>query len=195
MSRQNHFSRTLRLCRERSRGLTLLELLVALFIFMVGVLGVMMAIPAGANSASWVVFQDAAIHLAQSKFSEFRRDRVNPEVDLFDGSSYLGGSGTLANGRAAGKQEPLASGWRGFAHATPDDTYFYFDDIERYEWKIDQTTRRTIGAGAGSAPVGFQAPQYNGGDLIGLTQVTVVVRLKNTSKEFRFTQYMTAYDD
>jgi len=181
--------------RRASRGLTLLELLMAIFIFMVGIMGVLMALPTGTNAASWVIFQDAAIHLSQSKFAEFRRDRVDPSVDLADGSGYMNGIGTTASGKPAGKQEPLkGNGWRDFAHTNPTDTYYHFDDITRYEWKVDQSVLKSVGAGAAGAPAGHLAPQFGGGNALDLYSVTIVVHMKGTTREFRYTQYMLKYE-
>ncbi len=174
------------------RGMTLLEVLIAMFIFLIGVLGALAAIPAGVSAAKLVIFQDAAIHLAQSKFAEFRRDRVDPAVDLAGG--YLNGSGQLASGRQAGIQEPLnGSGvWHDFAHGA-GETYESFDDIDQYEWKVDQAQLKAITA-SGLDAKNNKAPLDTGGTAIGLTQVAVVIHLKNTTREFRFTQYMAAWD-
>ena len=172
--------------------MTLLEVLIALFIFLIGVLGALAAIPAGVSAAKLVIFQDASIHLAQSKFAEFRRDRVDPAVDLAGG--YLNGSGQLASGRPAGIQEPLnGSGvWHDFAHGS-GDTYESFDDIDQYEWKVDQAQLKPISTSALDAQ-NKKSPLDTAGTAIGLTQVAVVIHLKNTTREFRFTQYMTAWD-
>jgi type II secretory pathway pseudopilin PulG len=178
----------------RPRGLTLLEVIIAMFIFLIGILSIMLAIPSGINAASLVVFQDASIHLAQSKFSEFRRDRADPAVDLL-GGPYMGGAGTLANGRPAGLQEPLNGNpgeWRDFAHSK-GDTYEYFDDIERYEWKIDKTLAVPVGISALNAQ-NLKTPLAGAGTPVGLTQITLVIHLKSTDREFRFTQYMCAYE-
>ena len=56
-------ARAARGTRRRARGMTLMEVLIALFIFMVGIVGVLAALPTGVNAATWVIFQDAAIHL------------------------------------------------------------------------------------------------------------------------------------
>src|SRR5690348_5952040 len=121
---------------RRSAGMTLLEVMIAMFIFLVGVLGVLASVPTGINAAATVILQDAAIHLAHSKFAEFRRDRIDPNVDL-DASS---GSGYLpASGYTPGKQEPInATGapWRDFAH-DPGQPYEFFDDIQKYEWSVE----------------------------------------------------------
>ena len=173
----------------RQRGMTLLEVLIAMFIFLIGVLGALAAIPSGVSAARLVVFQDAAIHLAQSKFAEFRRDRIDPAVDLSGG--YINGAGQLASGRAAGIQETPngnAGGYRDFAHGS-GDTYEYFDDIDLYEWTVDPVALHPITVDPNFAPI-----DKGSGTPIGLTQVTVVIHLKNTTREFRFTQYMTAYD-
>src|SRR5262249_45172953 len=137
--------------RPRSgRGLTLVETLIAMFIFLIGIVGVLAAMPTGVNSAIWVIFQDAAIHLAHSKFAEFRRDRVDPAVDLVaSGSGYLPNS---AGPGVPGAQEGFnneGDPWRDFAHS-PGDTYQYFDDIWKYEWKIEVSD---VDAGSGTSPV------------------------------------------
>jgi prepilin-type N-terminal cleavage/methylation domain-containing protein len=168
----------------RKHGLTLIEVLIAMFILSLGIVGVLGAMPTGINAAQLVILQDCAIHLAHSKFSEFRRDRVNPSVDLLDGSTYMNNCQEVMTGSPGG--------WRGFKHGL-GDTYQYFDDIDRYEWKVDQTDlAKGVTAGMGAsppAPAGYYAPvNTNGGG--GLRVVTIVVRNKGSSKEFQFTQYI-----
>lgn len=170
-------------------GMTLLEVMIAIFILLVGIMGVLAAIPVGVTSAGWVIFQDAAIHLSHSKFSEFRRDRVSPDADLVDGSAYLPNSGAFVPGR----QEPKngsAGGWRDFAHGI-GQPYQYFDDIERYEWKVES---EDVFAQDVSSPVygNYFVPAHSGVK-INLKKITVVVHLKGTSREFRFAQYICAY--
>lgn len=163
--------------------MTLLEVIIAMFIFLVGIVGVLAAMPSGVNSALWVIFQDASLHLAHSKFAEFRRDRVDPNTDLVTGSAYM-----------TSRQEPVNSSgapWHDFASA-PGDTYQYFDDIGRYEWSLDTDN---VCAGSGNvpkAPPGTFYPDKSGNPL-NLKRVTLIVRMKGTTREFRFTQYMTAY--
>ena len=159
----------------RHRGVTLMEVLIALFIFMVGIVGVLAAIPTGINSAEWVIFQDAALHLSHSKFSEFRRDRADPFADL--------------NGFTAAYQD--------FAHAA-GETYFYFDDIDRYEWKLElqevQAGDWSTQPAGTTAPTGpHLTPAAGGGASVGVQRVTVLVHMKGTTRELRFTQYMTPY--
>lgn len=166
-------------------GMTMMELLIALFIFLVGVVGLVAAMPTGVNSAQKVVFQDAAVHLSRSKFAEFRRDRVNPRTDLVDGAAYMSGPPT-------GRQEPMngnPGGWRDFAHA-PGDTYTDFDDIDRYQWRVDQGALQVVGLDTGANNV----PKVNGGTDQGLTRVVLVIALKGTKVEYRFTQYMYSYE-
>lgn len=177
-------TRLLTQSRPRSRhGLTLLEVIIAMFIFLVGIVGVLAAMPSGVNSALWVIFQDASLHLAHSKFAEFRRDRVDPTTDLLVGSAYM-----------TARQEPVNSSgtpWHDFASA-PGQTYQYFDDIGRYEWSLDLAD---VYAGSGTLPVAPAGTFYpdKGGNPLNLKRVTVIVRMKGTTREFRFTQYMTAY--
>lgn len=178
--------------------MTLIEVIIAMFILLVGVIGVMMAVPTGVSTASWVIFHDAAMHLSASKFSEFRRDRVNPLMDLVDGSTYMNG-GALASGRPSGSQEvPNGNigGWRDFAHASSDDTYYYFDDIERYEWKVDQSALLSVGPAAPTAANAgvVYGPQVPSATELNVRQVTVAIHLKGTIKELRFTEYMFSYD-
>jgi len=170
----------------RRTGLTLFEVLIAMFLFLIGVVGVLSAMPVGVRSAQTVILQDAAIHLTRSKFSEFRRDRVNPGVDLVEGSPYM-----------TNWQEPTnANGWHDFA-AGPGQTYQYFDSIEQYEWKVDQAELAKpvglSGAGTPAPPSGFSFPAHGGGTDVGVRKVVVVVRRKSTSQEYRFVQYMTDY--
>ena len=179
------------------RGLTLMEVLIALFIFMVGIVGVVAAIPTGVTSAEWVIFQDASIHLAHSKFAEFRRDRVSPATDLLTSSAYMDTNhGTL-------NTSPGAI-WRDFydpaATYSNKDAFKYFDDINRYEWTVElaevyQEAFATTAPAGTTPPAGtYKAPSSTGGINIGLKRVAVVVHMKGTKREFRFTQYMCAYD-
>ncbi|HYF51043.1 MAG TPA: prepilin-type N-terminal cleavage/methylation domain-containing protein [Planctomycetota bacterium] len=172
--------------RKYSRGMTLMEVLIAVFIFMIGIVGVLAAVPTGVGSAEWVIFQDAAIHLSRSKFAEFRRDRVDPGVDLVDGSPYMTNWQEPPNGSP--------DGFRNFASA-PGKAYQYFDDITRYEWRVDQALlNEGVGAGVGSpaAPAGYNAPIHGGGSNINVRRVLLTIRQRGTSRELTFTQYMTA---
>jgi type II secretory pathway pseudopilin PulG len=176
-----------------ARGMTLLEVLIALFIFMVGIVGVLAALPAGINSASYVLSQDTAIHLAPTHLSEFRRDGIEPAVDLIDGSAYLpaGGSYTLG----AGIQEPLngnPGNYRDFAHG-PGEPYEFFDDIKRYEWKVEINPVYASAAGNPAPPPDYMVPSHSGGTALPLTRVVVTVHTKGTAREFSFTQYMYGY--
>lgn len=177
--------------RYRShRGITLLEVIIAMFIFLVGIVGVLAAMPSGVDAAIWVIFQDASLNLAHSKFSEFRRDRVNPSVDLVDGSAYMGASQEPPN--ASGKN-PAGNSWHDFAH-DPGNTYQYFDDISRYEWSVDKLDQICQGNGPGPvAPAGVFFPD-NTGTPLNLTKVSIIIRMKGTTREMRFTQYMFPYD-
>lgn len=155
------------------RGLTLIECMLAMFIFMIGIVGVLAALPMGVNSATQVVMQDAAIHLAHSKFSEFRRDRVDP----------------------AG----LGSAWQDFAHA-PGDPYQYFDDIDQYQWMVDppQSVGAVAAPGTGVAPAtNLYDPAIGAGAGVpGLWLIGIHVRKKgNAYREFVFRQYMYGYDN
>ena len=179
------------------RGLTLMEVLIALFIFMVGIVGVVAAIPTGVTSAEWVIFQDASIHLAHSKFAEFRRDRVSPATDLLTSSAYMDTNhGTLNTSSGAI--------WRDFydpaATYSNKDAFKYFDDINHYEWTVEladvfQAAFATTAPLGTTPPAGaYKAPSSTGGINIGLKRVAVVVHMKGTKRKFRFTQYMCAYD-
>jgi prepilin-type N-terminal cleavage/methylation domain-containing protein len=168
-----------------SKGMTLIEVLIAMFILSIGLVGVLGAMPTGINSAQTVILQDCAIHLAHSKFAEFRRDRVNPSVDLLEGSSYL-----------LNWQEPLNASpgnvWRDFAHG-PGDTYQYFDEILRYEWCVDQVelAKGAVSSASTVPPpaANYFAPDHSAGGS-ELRLVRVIVRLKGTSKEHGFSQYI-----
>ena len=179
-------------------GLTLLEVMIAMFIFLVGIVGVLAAMPTGVSSATAVIFQDCAIHLAHSKFAEFRRDRVDPAADLTPSAS-----GYLPNGSGPytpGKQDPYNAEpadpfqWRDFA-AAPGQTYQYFDDIWKYEWRVE-TGFVDLGAGAApTAPAGTFFPVNAGtaNPQFPLYRVSIVIRMKHTTREMKFTQYMYAY--
>ena len=169
-----------------ARGMTLLEVVIAMFIFLVGIVGVLGAMPTGVSAAHTVIFQDAAIHLSRSKFAEFRRDRIDPRVDLVIGSTYLD-----AGSAPPRKQEPQngnPGGWRDFAH-TPGDAYENFD---RYQWLVEQSDLKPVcvDTGNNNVPAIGIAP---GVVDVSLTQVTLVIGLKGSKREFRFTQYMYSY--
>src|SRR5579884_3781254 len=148
--------------RVRTRGLTLVELLIAMFLFLVGIIGVLAAFPTGVDSALFVVLQDASIHLAHSKFAEFRRDRIDPAVDLVpDGpNGYLPTGGTYT----AGKQEPCnesGAPWRDFASG-PGQPYEYFDDITKYEWRVETSPVAASATASPAPPAGFYFPDQSG---------------------------------
>ena len=184
----------MRLGKHKRRGLTLMEVMIAMFIFMVGIVGVLAAFPTGITSAEWVIFQDAAIHLSHSKFSEFRRDRINPTADLSGGSLYL----INRHGKATNDG---TYDWRDFRYAASadanqydNDAYQYFDDIERYVWRVE-TGPVNAGNGSPAPPAGFLAPVHGGGASLGdLVKTKIVIRLKGTRREFTFTQYLYSYD-
>ena len=188
--------RTIVRFKSRPKGLTLLEVLIAMFIFLVGIVGVLAAMPTGINSALWVIFQDSAINLSHSKFSEFRRDRVDPAVDLI---ATAGGYLPTASGAPIpGKQEgynTTGAPWRDFAH-DPGDAYQYYDNIENYEWMVDVADVDN-GAPPGSdpqPPPGYLYPVNSAGaSSIGLKKVTITVRMKHTTRQMKFSQLMFAY--
>ena len=166
-----------RRCKTRTRAYTLLEVMIALFILLVGIVGVLAALPTGVNSAAWVIFQDAALHLSHSKFAEFRRDRIDP-AGLMSGALLNQYGAIDATAKEEGGQ------WRVFEHGK-GEAYEYFDDIERYVWKVEL---RDVGRDAGNAPV------HGGGTTLeGLKFVTLVVHMRGTSREFRFSQYLFEY--
>ncbi len=182
---------------RRPRGLTLLEVIIAMFIFLIGIVGVLAAMPTGINSATWVIFQDSAIHLAHSKFAEFRRDRVDPAVQL---NPTPGGYLPTTTPYMAGNQEPFNSEgdpWRDFAH-NAGDPYQYFEDIDRYEWCVDAT--HAIDNGIGSTDVPLPANFFfptnvapGGVSRIQLYRVDITIRMKSTTRQMRFTQYLYSY--
>ena len=180
--------------RRTPRGLTLLEVMIAMFIFLVGIVGVLAAMPTGINSATWVIFQDSAIHLSHSKFAEFRRDRVDPAVHLQPSAGgYLPSNPVYVPGNQEIYNTDGAP-WRDFAHG-PGDPYQYFEDIDRYEWCVDATQLVDNGAGTGDIPVpaAFFYPTYTNNSRIGLFRVDVTIRMKSTTRQMRFTQYMFSY--
>ncbi len=157
----------------------MVEVLIAMFVFLIGIVGVMAAMPVGIDSAALVIFQDASIHLSASKFAELRRDQIDPATDLLDGSAYM-----------TARQEPLngnTGNYRDFAHAA-GDAYENFGDIERYEWKVDTTQLKTIGVGTDD--LGRPAPVENAGTALPVTRVTLDLHLKGSKRHFRYTQYM-----
>ena len=174
--------------KRARRGLTLIEVMIAMFIFLVGILGVLAALPSGVNAAHFVMFQDAAIHLSRSKFAEFRRDRVDPRVDLLDGAPYVDGGSTPP--RIQEIKNGNAGGWRDFAHG-PGDVYENFDDIEHYQWLIDQDDIKksvSVDVSKNNIPSTTVA-----GPELSVTPVTIVVQMKGSKREMRFTQYMYSY--
>jgi hypothetical protein len=178
--------------------MTLLEVMIAMFIFTVGILGCLAALPTGITAASIVILQDAAIHLSHSKFAEFRRDRINPAVELDpnSGSGYLPAGG----GYTPGKQEPInATGapWRDFAH-DPSQPYEFFDDIQKYEWSVETSRVNAMKTGNPNPAATFYCPEQIGNPspdrALQLTRVTITVRLKGHRQQLQFTQYMCAWD-
>ena len=191
---------------QAKRGLTLLEVMIAMFIFLVGIVGVLAAMPTGINSALWVIFQDASIHLAHSKFAEFRRDRVNlfagdPQPNLTpSGGGYLPSGGSYVHGcqEPPNGSPPDADNipFRDFAH-DPGDPYQYFDDIQRYEWKVEMADIDAGNGGATAAPqapAGFFYPTTTAAaSNINLKRVSITIRMKGTTRELRFSQLMYSY--
>jgi prepilin-type N-terminal cleavage/methylation domain-containing protein len=165
--------------KRSPRGMTLLEVLIAIFIFLVGIVGVLAAVPVGISNATLVIFQDASIHLSASKFAEFRRDEVNPAVDLQDGSAYMGSFQEPSNGSA--------EGFHDFSHGS-GGRYEHFDDIDRYEWKVDQKLLKPVGVGKDDQ--NNIAPVVGSGDALNVSRVCLVIHLKGTTRYMRFTQYM-----
>ena len=179
---------TLKTARGHARGLTLIEVMIAMFIFLVGILGVLAALPSGVNAAHYVMFQDASIHLSRSKFAEFRRDRIDPRVDLLDGAAYVDAGATPP--RIQEPKNGAAGGWRDFAHG-PGDVYENFDDIEHYQWMIDQDDIKksvSVDPAKGNVPTTTLA-----GAELNVTPVTIVIQMKGSKREMRYTQYMFSY--
>jgi prepilin-type N-terminal cleavage/methylation domain-containing protein len=190
--------------RRKPNGLTLIEVMIAMFIFLVGIVGVLAAMPTGVNSALWVIFQDSAIHLSHSKFAEFRRDRIDPAVDLVPtANGYL----PTNTAYVPGNQEPYNTGtgdgdpWRDFAHNPAGtggvpDPYQYFEDIDRYEWKVE-TSPVDNGPGAAGdvqAAPGFYFPaDAKANPTLNLMKVSITIRAKGTTRQMRFSQLMMAY--
>ena len=175
---------------RQPRGLTFIEVMIAMFIFLVGILGVLAALPSGIGAAGYVIFQDAAIHLSRSKFAEFRRDRVDPRVDLPDGSQYMDAAASPPR-----KQEPKngsLGGWRDFAHGA-GDAYENFDDIEHYQWMVDQDELKPVSVDASTNYTPVVAKGGAPGPELNVTRVTLVIAVKGSKREMRFTQYMYSY--
>ena len=177
---------------KRPGAFTLLEVLVALFILLLGVVGVLAAMPTGVANAEWVIFQDAAINLGHSKFAEFRRDRANPGSDLQNGSPYLDNMAPVLAGDV-NNYRPFIS-----AAASPAvqqaSPYYFFDEIWNYAWKVDV---QPVNYGVNNQPT-FASTNIN------CYAVTVTIRIggakatgvsnPNTHwRSFSFTQIMTPY--
>jgi prepilin-type N-terminal cleavage/methylation domain-containing protein len=160
-----------------AHGFTLLEVILAMFIVLVGFIGVLGALPVGIDSAESVILQDSAINLIHSKFAEFRRDRLNPGTDLLEGSGYMTSKQEPLNGESGGN-------WHDFA-SKAGDPYENFEDITRFAWKVDVAALNND-ANTPSITSGAAVP--------GMFKVTVTVHTKGSKKEFRFTQYMFSYD-
>lgn len=188
--------------KSMTKGLTLLEVLIAIFIFAIGIGGVLAALPTGINSATWVIFQDSAIHLAHSKFAEFRRDRADPgngpQPNL---TPTAGGYLPTGGSYVPGNQEPFNSTtgdgdpWRDFA-SKPGEPYQYFEDISRYEWKVEvsEADNGPGSAGDAQAATGYNFPvNSNVASTINLKRVSVTIRMKGTTRQMRFSQLMFPY--
>jgi type II secretory pathway pseudopilin PulG len=163
------------------RGMTLVEVMLAMFVFLVGIVGVLAAIPTGVTSSEQVILQDAAIHLAHSKFAMFRRDRINPLVDLQSGSAYLNTHHEALN--SSGE-------FRDFTIGFDSDN---FDEIQRYEWKVEARPVTSKDAGIAAAPLHLQPMDGVGTPVTQLAFVQVTVRQKGTPREFSFSQYLFSY--
>jgi prepilin-type N-terminal cleavage/methylation domain-containing protein len=166
---------------SRSYGMTLIEVMLALFIFLVGIVGVLSAIPTGVTSAEHVILQDAAIHLAHSKFAQFRRDRIDPLTDLNSASTYM-----------MNKQEPLNSSGE-FRDFTLGFDAENFDEIQRYEWKVETAPVNGKDAGIATAPLHLTPVEKGGTPMMQLAFVQVTVRQKGSKREFSFSQYLFSY--
>jgi len=83
--------------RRRTAGLTLIEILIAMFIFLVGCLGVLSVFPVAMNSAGRVLGETRGNMLAQSAVGQITADcRVN-----FDWSAATGFAGACAAGASS----------------------------------------------------------------------------------------------
>jgi prepilin-type N-terminal cleavage/methylation domain-containing protein len=190
--------------RGRPKGLTLLEVMIAMFIFLVGIVGVLAAMPTGINSALWVIFQDSAINLSHSKFAEFRRDRADPgggpQPNLTaTAGGYLPASGVYTPGfQEPPNTSPMEADniqWRDFAH-NPGEPYQYYDNISGYEWKVVVTDmdNGVPPVTDPQPPAGYLYPVNSGAaSPIGLKKVSVVIRMKSTTRQMKFSQLMFAW--
>ena len=175
---------------KHDKGMTLIEVLIAMFIFVVGIIGILGAMPSGVSAAHQIIFQDAAIHLSRSKFAEFRRDRVDPRVDLVTTARSLDGASSPL--RVQEPQNGNAGGWRDFTHGS-GDIYENFDNIEQYQWVVDQWDLVPISVDSVNGNIPIVATGAGGLPDLQVTRVTVVVGMKGSSREQRFTQYMYSY--
>ena len=195
-------------------GLTLMEVLVAMFIVSIGVIGVMASLPVGIDTAQQIIVQDNSINLAMSKFAEFRRDRIDPASAglgtyhaqmLIQYNARHGGAGDkyrtdICQGRVGCLNY---YGWHDF-EKLEGDPFIHFPDIEEYEWRLLRDGHRAVEPqridGAGGAGDDYYAPDLGasvdtgGVSTIGLYLVTIQVRKKKTSKVFFFKTFLTKYD-
>ncbi|HYF51219.1 MAG TPA: prepilin-type N-terminal cleavage/methylation domain-containing protein [Planctomycetota bacterium] len=161
-------------------GLTLIEVLLAILILLVGLVGCLAALPTGIVSADSVVFQDVSNHLAHSKLAVFRRDCIDPGVDLATGSAYL-----------SAQHEPAAAGeWRNFSKDFDGDN---FHDIVRYQWCVEVQSVGNQDAALATNP-GYQRPAHGTANLKRLYVVRVFIRAQGTSHETSYAQYMYSYE-
>ena len=202
--------------REGEAGLTLIEVLVAIFIVSIGVIGVMATIPVGVDTAQQIIIQDNAVTLCQSKFAEFRRDRINPgeaALGSYHNACRIRYDAVHGGGayQAHACQDRAGCNnfyrWHDFPHQQGDD-YENFADIGEYEWRVVEGGHRVVDqekvAGPGQEngdPDDYWVPKLGAkvadvGDTspIKLYLVTVQIRKKRTAKTFRFQTYMTWYD-
>ncbi len=165
---------------RRPYGFTLVEIMIALFLMLIGVVGVLAAMPTGVGEANWVVFQDAAINLAHSKFAEFRRDRMDP--------SQPGWQSYLDLQSIAG-----ADGFRPFLppNANASNPYYFFDDIVKYSYRVISSQQVDVPQNVGGVPV--NVPYAVGNPTITCYIVTIIVRMSGGTRTFQFKQLMTPY--
>ena len=194
----------------REEGLTLVEVLVALFILSVGVIGVLATIPVGVDTAQTIIVQDNAVTLSQSKLGEFRRDRIVPgEPGLAGYHAFMKanydlrkGNGSYATNICWPSCDNTYYKWHKF-ECGEEDAYTNFADIEEYEWRIVGSKHVAIEKvaieGSGGPGDIYYVPRLtatlaNFNSSIGLYRINIEVRKIKTTKVFDFDTYMTSYD-
>jgi len=195
----------------REGGLTLIEVLVAMFILSIGVIGVLAALPVGIDTAQEIIIQDNSLAISQSKWGEFRRDRINPgELGLASYHAACAAAYNARHGGGAYGSNVCRSGcggsfysWHSFESDT-GDAFENFADIVEYEWRLRADKHQAVENFQVVGPAGGTDVYYvptlgarvdaGGVSSIGLYRMVLDIRKKQTQKRFTYETFMTSYD-